>query len=576
MSDLFATLPRQIDSVADQALADAKSCACHLAQQRLDVVDGDETGPGCFDDQADSTDDGNAARMGNPATLMFVHDEPRTDLAGEHDRLGFAGIQPGDSAEAGDGGDVARSLYREPGCLGEIECAGATSGDLGVDGWWDQDPWMKRREQVQPAHARQDDEGAGVRDDQLVDRSRLGIATSTCWRSSSSDRSKYGTSWSKSRSRKSLLLIPSCSAAQPLDSSPWRNSSTYASSARRLAASSGVVARSLTTLSGSSTASVHLFDRADADELLMVRVYTSHGAAPGSISARGLSSLDRPLTPRLRRAPGCQPSEHSLDDAFVQVHAISLQPSQQRLDLGGGNQPVDAGLDDDGGRANVPDATLVRDTSSLPIVDDEECAALLGKRQRLGLSSMQASHDLLYQGRVSWRDDAQPGCLRQLGGAGTAFGDLAKDFGRDHHRTEHLMEDLVLADSGQRDQRSGVGDDLDSRVFRSASVARSCSRLSSVTTACGTPWRTSRPSHSALLRPRSSAAFPPDSSPWRNSSIYASSARRLAASREVGASSVTTLSGSSTASVHLFDCDDAGGLLIARVYTLDQFYHASV
>jgi len=162
MMAVSALCSGECDGVANQPLTHAKSCACHLAQQRLDVVDCDETDPACFDDQADSTDDGNAARSGDLAPLVLVHDETSATLASEHDRLGFAGIQPGDSTESGDGGNVARSLYREPGCLGEIECASATSGNLSMDRGRYQYSWMKRREQVQPAHARQDDEGAGV------------------------------------------------------------------------------------------------------------------------------------------------------------------------------------------------------------------------------------------------------------------------------------------------------------------------------------------------------------------------------------------------------------------------------
>jgi hypothetical protein len=66
----------------------------------------------------------------------------------------------------------------------------------------DDDPGVERRQQIESAYASKDDERAGVRDDQLGERPLLGIvgiAVSTCGRSSSSDRSKYGTSWLNSR-----------------------------------------------------------------------------------------------------------------------------------------------------------------------------------------------------------------------------------------------------------------------------------------------------------------------------------------------------------------------------------------
>ena len=63
---------------------------------------------------------------------------------------------------------------------------------------------------------------------------------------------------------KSHLLIPSLSAAHPLETSPRRNSSISASCSRHAAASSDVGARSSRTCFGSSTVTATVSGRAGA------------------------------------------------------------------------------------------------------------------------------------------------------------------------------------------------------------------------------------------------------------------------------------------------------------------------
>ena len=169
--------------------------AYHLAKQWLDIVDGEESGTAGFHDEADRTNDGDAARLGELTALILVQDETGAKLASEHNCLGFSCVQPENITEPGDRFSVGRRPYHQPRRLREVESPGADSGDLSMDGGRHQNLRTKRREQIKTAHTSKDDERAGVRDDQLVDRAFLNaIATSTCWRSSSSDMSKYGTS----------------------------------------------------------------------------------------------------------------------------------------------------------------------------------------------------------------------------------------------------------------------------------------------------------------------------------------------------------------------------------------------
>ena len=190
MTRVSSILPRLGDGGSNQALAHSELDRSHLAQQRLDIVNGDDRGAGGCHDDADAPNDRNTALAGNSAPSMLVQKEARTKLGSESDRLRLSRIEPVDTAEFCNYFSVAWSLHAQPGGLSQIDGSRAAGRNFGMDGRRDTDVGEERRKDLEPPNAGEDDERAGVRDDQRVDRSFFGMANWTCWRSSSSDRSR--------------------------------------------------------------------------------------------------------------------------------------------------------------------------------------------------------------------------------------------------------------------------------------------------------------------------------------------------------------------------------------------------
>lgn len=119
----------QRDSVTDQAFTDPKACAGHLAQQRLDIADGEQTCMAGFYHDPNGADDSDAACLRDLTTLILVHDQTGTELARKDDRLGLASIQFGQTTEVGDRFVVAWHPNREPGCRDEVRRSGSATAD---------------------------------------------------------------------------------------------------------------------------------------------------------------------------------------------------------------------------------------------------------------------------------------------------------------------------------------------------------------------------------------------------------------------------------------------------------------
>lgn len=96
-----------------------------------------------FNDQADGADDRDSTGQRDLTALVLVDDEAGADLASQHDRLGFARIEPRGEPEPVDGTAVDRRLHCQPRSLGEVCCTGTPTRDLNVNRWRDQDPGIQ-------------------------------------------------------------------------------------------------------------------------------------------------------------------------------------------------------------------------------------------------------------------------------------------------------------------------------------------------------------------------------------------------------------------------------------------------
>jgi hypothetical protein len=238
------------ERVADEVRAQAYIGLDEFVQHRAQLLD--QSGVLGVDEHGDSPDDRYVELRCSSTGTLFIYKENSAQFARKHEGLRFASSQLASANQLLNSQCVLGLLDPQPQCLSQLACTDAAACDFRVYGGRDDDLAEEGCEQVKPADARQCDQWACVGDWMLF-RRRCALATSTCWRSSSSVASRYGTSCWASSSMKSQREIPSFSAAHALDASPRRKSSISTSSSIARCTSRRVAPRVSTTSQGNET-----------------------------------------------------------------------------------------------------------------------------------------------------------------------------------------------------------------------------------------------------------------------------------------------------------------------------------